>query len=209
MTARLLIARHGNTFGPGDVVTRVGGRTDLPLVASGIEQGRMLGRYLKAANLIPSAVYTSNLKRTRQTAEAAFGEMGLPPVLKPLDIFDEIDYGPDENKPETEVVERLGTAALEAWDAEGVVPPGWNVDPAAITANWVDFANGLSSGTTTLVVTSNGIARFVPHITGDFASFRAAHNIKISTGALCVFENSGSGWTCTGWNVKPKELLAA
>ena len=32
---RLVVARHGNTFGPKDVVTRVGGRTDLPLVASG------------------------------------------------------------------------------------------------------------------------------------------------------------------------------
>ena len=33
MTTRLLIARHGNTFGPGDIVKRVG-TTDLPLAAT-------------------------------------------------------------------------------------------------------------------------------------------------------------------------------
>ncbi|HAO37083.1 MAG TPA: histidine phosphatase family protein, partial [Hyphomonas sp.] len=36
--ARLIIVRHGNTFDKGDTVTRVGGRTDLPLSASGLAQ---------------------------------------------------------------------------------------------------------------------------------------------------------------------------
>ncbi|HVY53670.1 MAG TPA: histidine phosphatase family protein, partial [Gammaproteobacteria bacterium] len=61
MTIKLLIARHGNTFSPGDVVTRVG-TTDLPLVASGLEQGRQLGIYLKQNNLVPGVIFTSKLK---------------------------------------------------------------------------------------------------------------------------------------------------
>jgi len=212
MMTRLLIARHGNTFGPGDVVTRVG-KTDLPLVASGLEQGRMLGRYLKRENLVPNMIFTSSLKRTVQTAEQAQGEMGTSIPHRPLTIFNEIDYGPDENKPEEEVVARLGEAALKAWDANGVVPDGWNVNPGAIIANWKSFAADIArdhAGKTILVVTSNGIARFAPHLTGDFDGFLKTHNIKISTGALCVFENSGGAeWACTQWNVKPKEKLAA
>jgi 2,3-bisphosphoglycerate-dependent phosphoglycerate mutase len=207
---RLVIARHGNTFSPGDIVTRVG-KTDLPLVASGLEQGRLMGRYLKREGLVPDALFTSSLKRTRQTAEQAQTEMGTALPLRPLTIFDEIDYGPDENRPEEEVIARLGAAALQAWDRDGVVPDGWKVDPASIIENWMGFAAQVAQDyaeKTVLVVTSNGIARFAPYLTGDFQAFISSHSIKISTGALCVFEYAGV-WNCTAWNLKPKDLLAA
>jgi 2,3-bisphosphoglycerate-dependent phosphoglycerate mutase len=204
VTTRLLIARHGNTFGPGDVVTRVG-RTDLPLVASGLEQGRKLGAYLKAQGMMPEALYTSRLQRTQQTAEQAQAAMGTSLKLQPLAMFDEIDYGPDENQPEEAVVARLGKAALAAWDEEAIVPKDWKVDPTAIRESWNHFAAEIArehTGKTILVVTSNGIARFAPHITGDFESFRTQHALKISTGALCVFEHTEC-WRCTGWNIRP------
>lgn len=204
---RLIIARHGNTFGPQDVVTRVG-RTDLPLVESGLEQGRMIGRYLKSVQLVPDMIFTSHLQRTVQTADQAQAEMGTSLTLKSLSIFNEIDYGPDENKPEHEVVARLGKPALEKWDAEGIVPESWKVDPESIIAHWKAFAAQFlqdHAGKTALVVTSNGIARFAPYLTGDFSAFRAAHAIKISTGALCIFENNGASdaWGCAAWNLKP------
>jgi probable phosphoglycerate mutase len=211
MTARLIIARHGNTFGPGDVVTRVG-RTDLPLVESGLEQGRMIGRYLRREGLLPGAIFTSHLKRTSQTAEQAQNEMGTKLPLTPLTIFNEIDYGPDENQPEEIVVARLGEAALKAWDDEGIVPNGWIVDPQAIIANWKKFGADVArdhAGKTVMVVTSNGVARFAPHLTGDFEGFRAKHKIKIATGALCLFEYQNGAWACTGWNIRPKDMLAA
>ena len=64
---RLLIARHGNTFGPQDTVRRVG-VTDLPLVESGLIQGRKLGSYLMQNDLIPDYIYCSELLRAKQTA---------------------------------------------------------------------------------------------------------------------------------------------
>lgn len=204
---RLVIARHGNTFGPGDVVTRVGGRTDLPLVEKGLEQGRHIGLYLKTHNLIPDAIFTSPLKRTMQTAEQAQAVMGTSLPIQQLDFLREIDYGPDENHPEEEVVARLGKDALEAWDKQGIVPSGWKVDPNFLIKSWLEFGDKIAKdylGKTVLVVTSNGIARFAPYITGDFAGFSAKHSIKLATGALCLLEkqSGNSHWECRFWNIK-------
>lgn len=202
----LLVARHGNTFGPGDVVTRVGARTDLPLVEGGIEQATRLGHFLRAEGLIPSKVFSSQLKRTIQTAEIALGAMGLALSIDALHVFNEIDYGPDENRPEVEVIARLGQSALTAWDKYGTVPPGWNVDVERIKTAWLDFgvrAVNEFQGQTILVVTSNGIARFAPVLTGDWESFVSSHPLKISPGAVCQFQHDGARWLCSAWNLRP------
>ena len=207
MKTRLLVARHGNTFAPGDVVRRVG-TTDLPLVPSGLIQGSLLGMYLKQNNLIPDVIFTSKLKRAIQTAEQAQIAMNTDLPMETLSIFNEIDYGPDENQPEEHVVARIGNEALSAWEAQALVPDGWNVDPKDIIDNWMSFAERLRDtyqGKTCLVVTSNGIARFAPYLTGDFSAFSTQHGIKIATGAVCVFENEAPSteWDCVTWNIKP------
>jgi 2,3-bisphosphoglycerate-dependent phosphoglycerate mutase len=207
MKTRLLIARHGNTFAPGDIVRRVG-TTDLPLVASGLLQGYRLGIYLKQNNLLPDLIFTSKLQRAIQTAEQAQLAMQTHLKIETLAIFNEIDYGPDENQPEEKVISRVGLSALKAWETKAEVPQGWKMDPAEIIHNWQDFSTRLShdyAGKTLLVVTSNGIARFSPYLTGDFVAFTQLHGIKISTGALCLFEQSTSAnvWDCLLWNIKP------
>lgn len=202
----LIIARHGNTFGPGDTPTRVGARTDLPLVEKGIEQAKALGRYLKENNLIPDVVYSSHLKRTREVAEIAVKESGITNPVYALDIFNEIDYGPDENKTEDEVIARIGAQAIADWDDRAFVPDGWKVDPDQIIQNWRGFANQISThhdNETILVVTSNGIARFAPHIAGNFEEFAAQHKIKLSTGALAILKHENGAWRIEAWNVRP------
>src|ERR1044071_3987785 len=114
----LIIARHGNTFSPTDTVTYVGARTDLSLVESGIEQAKALGRYLKENKLIPDVVYASALTRAQETAKLAIKESGVSNPLYTLDIFNEIDYGPDENKPKEDIIKRIGAEALKKWDEE-------------------------------------------------------------------------------------------
>lgn len=205
MKTTLLIARHGNTFGPGDVVTRLG-KTDLPLVESGRKQGRFLGRYLVQHNVMPDVIFTSALQRTQQTADEAEAEMGIRLPRHALEIFNEIDYGPDENKPEEQVRARLGEAALKAWDEQAIAPDGWHVDPQQIMRAWQGFADGILktyAGKTVLVVTSNGIARFAPILTGDMEGFKQRRGLKIATGALCVFCNENERWICEAWNIRP------
>lgn len=207
MTTRLLIARHGNTFGPGDIVTRVG-ITDLPLVESGLMQGQRIGAYISKHNLTPDVIYSSQLKRAIQTAEQAQKTMHTQLPIKKLAIFNEIDYGPDENQPEEKVIARIGEQALKNWETSAAVPAGWNVDPTEIINHWKHFARQITedhAGKIILVVTSNGIARFAPYLTGNFDHFTSKHSIKISTGAICLLEKSMSSeaWNCLDWNIKP------
>ncbi len=204
----LVIARHGNTFDKADIPTRVGARTDIPLVKSGKEQAARIGKLLKESNILPDSVYSSHLLRTKETAQIAIEQTGYKLPIYPLDIFNEIDYGPDENKTEDEVISRIGKEAIEKWDKEAIVPDGWNFKPEDTIKHWKDFASHIAkddAGGHILVVTSNGIARFAPYITGDFQGFSKENNIKMSTGAISIFEHdSDTGkWECKRWNFKP------
>ncbi len=202
----LIIARHGNTFEKGQPPTRVGGRTDLPLVESGEEQARKIGRFLSATATYPDVIYASKLERTLQTAKLALKEAKYTEPVYALDIFNEIDYGPDENKTEEDVIARIGKQAIADWDEHAKVPDGWLVDPDQIIKNWLDFGEHITKedeGDVVMVVTSNGIARFAPHLTGNFEGFRKENDIKISTGALCILHHDGKVWTIKGWNIKP------
>ncbi len=202
----LIIARHGNTFEDGETPRRVGLRTDIPLTSKGREQAAAIGRWLKDNKMIPDVVYCSELRRTIETAEIAIKESGYKQPAYRISIFNEIDYGPDENKTDEDVAKRIGKKAIEDWDAQGIVPPGWQVNPAQVIENWEKFAKQIAihdDGETVLAVTSNGIARFAPHITGDFEGFRARHSLKISTGALCVLDDADGHWSVRAWNLKP------
>ena len=116
MTTRLIVARHGNTFAPGVVPTRVGCRTDLPLVASGEAQARRIGKFLRLHQMVPDVVFAAPLKRSLDTARLAVEALGLDLPITSDERFSEIDYGPDENQPESVVVARIGEQALRDWD---------------------------------------------------------------------------------------------
>lgn len=206
----LIIVRHGNTFEKGEEPRRVGAKTDIPLVASGIEQARQVGLYLKEKGVVLDAIYSSPLQRTLKSAEMIAEVLAFEAPITRLDIFKEIDYGPDENCTEDEVIARVGKQAIDAWNSDAKVPEGWHVNPDAIIANWKGFAKELVEKHpegTVLVTTSNGIARFSPHLTGDFASFAKNQPIKISTGALCLFRYVKGRWVIEEWNLKPAQVL--
>ena len=192
---RVIVCRHGNTFGPGDTVTRVGGRTDLPLVESGRAQAAALAAHF--AGTVFTRTYTSDLLRTRETLRA------IAPDREPtvLPFLREIDYGPDENRPESEVVARVGEAAIAAWDARGALPDGWKLDVEALRRDWAAFmAARAAEGGTHLVMTSNGVARFV------FSALELPTDglsIKLRTGAYGALIYRNGAWAANEWNVRP------
>ena len=207
MQTLLIIARHGNTFMPDETPRRVGARTDIDLVPSGRAQAEMLGHYIREKNLMPARIITGPLKRTIQTTAFAF-----PNKMFEIDEhLREIDYGPDEGKEEETVRRRLGEEALNLWESDAIVPEGWDADPENIIKGWHSLADDIlkkNNGKTTLVITSNGTARFAPHITGDFQAFKNEHPIKLSTGALGILIHDGKGWSVKDWNIKPKDHVS-
>ncbi|MDR0765619.1 MAG: histidine phosphatase family protein [Odoribacteraceae bacterium] len=222
---RCLIVRHGNTFRPGEIPRRVGGRTDLPLVEE--ERARAVGRYLSANGLRVDRIYAAPLLRTTRTAEliAEEARLSLPVIAEPR--FTEIDYGPDENKTETDVKQRLGEEmarragmsslpvaevlslgerVLDEWNTHAIVPPGWHVDVEGIARAWRCFASDIPDGENVLICTSNGIIRFAPLLLEDHAAFCREHNIKVSTGSLSIFRHDGERWLCDAWNIEPYRM---
>lgn len=220
----LIIARHGNTFRKGETPTRVGARTDLPLVEE--ERGRGIGLYLKKKGLMPNRILAAPLQRTMKTAMLAAEELGNPCPVLPDARFIEIDYGPDENQTEAatrarlgadiaaaqgtapadltaEQLDALGAAAIDRWNAEAAVPIGWKADVQQIRDNWAALAGEMQDGEVLLCVSSNGTIRFAPWLTGDYAAFCAEHDIKVPTGGVCIFTSEdGSSWQCREWGTK-------
>ncbi|QSR21401.1 histidine phosphatase family protein [Hyphomonas sp. KY3] len=199
--ARLIIVRHGNTFDKGDTVTRVGGRTDLPLSASGLAQADALAHHFADTRFV--AAFCSPLMRTRQTARAMIGMRTGSPALIVLPFLTEVEYGPDENQPEEKVVARIGEAALEAWERDATPPEGWLVDADALREGWrslLERAAGLGAEDTALIVTSNGIARFLPDVVDVQPDDL---DRKLKTGAWGVVEVDGATSCITSWNLRP------
>lgn len=197
---RIIVCRHGNTFDKGDVVTRVGGRTDLPLSISGKAQADALARHFAGTKF--AAAYCSALQRTRATAEAILGKRADAPALAVLPFLTEVDYGPDENMPEDEVVARIGEAALKAWEEDSLPPDGWIVDAEAIRSGWralLADAAARPDGDILLVVTSNGVARFLPDVVEGMPE---GLQPKLKTGAWGELR-CGERNVITGWNNRP------
>lgn len=198
---RLFVVRHGNTFDKGDTVTRVGGRTDLPLSVSGRAQADALAAHFAGTSF--TAALASPLERTRVTARAILSKRSDAPALLIRPFLREIDYGPDENQPEEAVTARLGEAALKAWDDDGTPPPGWHVDPSAIRAGWKQLLSEIAElpdDANILIVTSNGTARFLPDIVD---AKPAALDRKLKTGAWGEISVSPDQSEITGWNLRP------
>lgn len=85
---RFILLRHGVT--EYSVQMRFAGRSDLDLTGRGIEQARLAaGRIAELGEV--SAIYSSPLLRTRQTAQLVAERLGLPVAV--LDGLVETDYG--------------------------------------------------------------------------------------------------------------------
>jgi 2,3-bisphosphoglycerate-dependent phosphoglycerate mutase len=200
---QLIIARHGNNFDKGDRVLRMGKRTDLPLSQSGLAQASALATHLAAHYSAPATIYTSNLLRTKQTAAPIQTAYGGTISLIADSRFDEVDYGPDEGMPEEQVVARLGKETLEAWEKHAIVPDGWQINVVAIRQQWLAFSELLlQNGEDTIVVTSNGIARFSPVLVGLDAN-QITYPSKIGTGAFCRLLYENNAWAIHEWNIRP------
>lgn len=210
MTTTIIVVRHANTFEGRDLPTRIGHRTDLPIVSTGVEQCAKIGQYLKTKGYLPSAVCSSMMTRSRQTAQEILKEMRLDREIHTERMLNEIDYGPDENQPESVIIERMGGhAQIDEWNRHGVLPIDWEGDVELIKQNWKTFASLVEQnhhGKAVLVVTHSGVGRFSLAITGEFERMARNHSLTLSMGGISIFEKESPSapWKVKEWNVRPK-----
>lgn len=182
---------------------RIGGRTDLDLSVSGQKQAKLLGAHFNSSGLCFSQIFSAPLKRAMQTAKAiqSFGAQRCEIVCE-TDLI-EIDYGPDENKPEEEVVARIGRQALLRWDIDSIPPADWNVTPGKLVKMWAAFFEKLRTHDESgpfLAVTSNGIARFAL----DAATItQSDFPRKLRTGAYGRISLAGASVLVEEWDRRP------
>lgn len=155
---RIFIIRHGNTFASSADARRIGSRTDIPLADSGGAQADRLGRWFADQALPIDRLLSSPLQRARETADRIAAATGHARDGT-CDWLGEIDHGPDEGRPEADVLARIGAQALADWDERGIAPDGWIVDADRRIAAWRAFLAEGGAGID-LLVTSNGAARF-------------------------------------------------
>ena len=196
------IVRHGNTFDVGEPARRIGSRTDLPLVASGLEQANALGMAFAAEGLTFGRALAAPLRRTRATIECILARQEQAPAVESADWLTEIDHGPDEGQLECHVVARIGHDALAAWDAEARTPDGWIIDTDQRIEGW----RGLweTGGGRVLIVTSNGAGRFA--LLSDEALRRQASglpSLKLRTGAYGVIAREQGRLRLVAWDRRP------
>ena len=173
----------------------------MPLSASGRQQAYILAEAF--ADIELNSVFCSPLLRTRQTAEAILSLQTNPAEIEIADFLREIDYGPDENQPEETVLARIGQDAMSAWETMATPPPDWLVDPTKIISDWARFFETInhSPNQNVLVMTSNGIARFVLDVVDKIPNDAPR---KLKTGAFGVVEKSSQGTlNILNWNERP------
>jgi len=111
---RLCFVRHGETA--WNAARRIQGQVDIGLDAAGHRQAEAAGRWLAGAGI--AALYSSDLRRAWQTAQAIGGALGLAPVAdaalreRRYGIFEGLTY--DEAKR----AHPAGFAAFERRDAD-------------------------------------------------------------------------------------------
>lgn len=152
------IVRHGDTFDADEPVRRIGARTDLALVDSGIRQAQVLGMTFAERGLTFERALAAPLRRTRETIERILAHQVRPPSVETADWLMEIDHGPDEGELEKCVIARVGTDALAAWDANADAPDGWVIDADRRIEGWRSLWKAGQGQV--LIVTSNGAARY-------------------------------------------------
>jgi probable phosphoglycerate mutase len=206
----IIFARHGNTFNPGDKVVWVGRETDLPLVEKGLAQAAAVASALRSVSLIPDVIYAASLQRTRRSAETVAETLGLaPPVIDSR--LDELDYGRWAGRTNDEIASDgpAAIAAMDAWNKSDQWPEdaGWVSRQADVREAIQRFAvDRLATGghTRPLVVSSNGILRFLPRFL--LAPLAHRDSFKMRTGHLGVIDCQDGDGALRCWDVAPDDL---
>jgi 2,3-bisphosphoglycerate-dependent phosphoglycerate mutase len=191
----ILLIRHGETA--WNAKRRLQGHLDIPLNEEGERQAAALGRALRDESL--DAVFSSDLQRARQTAQAIADPRGLPVHLDRG--LRERCYGAFEGMLYGEISQRYpeAYAAWQARDIDARFPEGVHV---AETLR--EFSQRVVS-TITRIITENKYRRVAMVAHGGVleCAYRAAQGLGFSRARdFDIFNASVNRFTWDGENLK-------
>ncbi|MFC8228888.1 histidine phosphatase family protein [Streptomyces sp. NPDC057287] len=140
MSLHVFLVRHGESVWHEE--NRYAGVSDIELSEHGRAQAAGLASWAGRADL--TAVWSSPMRRCRETAEGCADRAGLPLVLEPQ--LRELDFGVAEGMTRAELREHL-PGVLKAFEADPVgshFPEG--EDPVAAGERYADVLGGLRAG---------------------------------------------------------------
>jgi 2,3-bisphosphoglycerate-dependent phosphoglycerate mutase len=192
---RLCIVRHGET--DWNAGQRIQGHIDIPLSAVGHAQARATGNALKDEGF--AAIYSSDLTRARQTAEATAHLARIPPQIVPE--LRERHYGIFEGLTYTEIVARYPEAYARHKAREPRFAPagGESLADLAVRLNQIfDTIVRRHAGSAVAIFTHGGVLDILYrravgqplHTPRDFA---------IPNTGINWIEASGDHWTLLSW----------
>lgn len=202
---KLILVRHGNTFGPEDTPVWVGAREDYPLVEKGLQQARDNAQALLTRGLRPTQIIAGPLQRTRVAAEIIAGDTSFKGQIRIDDRLKEIDYGSWGGKTDDQIVALYGEDVITAWREYSQRPEGadWSPDDGTLQANALSVLSEIQTrgdaDGVVLLITSNGILRFFHRAL--YAGRVDPPPGKVKTGHMCMAELEGVSFTPICWNV--------
>lgn len=200
----LILARHGNTFEPGETPVWVGAREDLPLAEKGLEQAEALGTALSDRDIQPARIMSGPLIRTRKAAEIVRDRLASALAIEIDDRLKEIDYGSWGGKSDDQIIAEFGEDALAAWRDRNERPANadWSPDAATLRANAMAVLQDSQSDTgPVLVITSNGILRYF------HAALGFDGDAKVRTGHAGAARLEARAARPLFWNCNPADGL--
>lgn len=179
---KLLLVRHGETDWNKD--HRYQGRRNTELNAAGLQHARLAGEKLKKYS--PVALFTSDLKRTLQTAEIIGNCIDLSPQSDPR--LREIHFGDWEGKTYDEVA-KLFPREVKVWrenPLEAYVPGGEKLrDVLTRILDVLDNICSTVNGNTVVVTHGGPIRLLLCHIGAEGAMWK----YPVKPGSITVVEN--------------------
>jgi 2,3-bisphosphoglycerate-dependent phosphoglycerate mutase len=197
MTARLCLIRHGET--DWNVARRIQGHTDIPLNHTGLEQARLLAQSLADESF--DAIYSSDLGRARQTAEATAHRLHQLVQLDPS--LRERHYGDFQARTydESRTLYPEAYARFEAREPGAAFPGGGEsleVFFARVrsTLNRIADAHPLGS---VLVVTHGGVLDMAHRVAADLP-LQQRRDFPISNATVNWLMREEGSWRVLVWD---------
>ncbi len=195
--AHLLLVRHGES--ETNAANAFSGRADPSLTTKGREQAKRVGQRLTELGLRPDRVFTSEMKRCRETTALLLdtaGQSDMPVVSDAA--LNERDYGALTGLDKTAAAVQFGEEQIRRWRRSyaEAPPDGESLQDTAarVLAYYVRFIlpKALSGGTTLVVSHGNTLRALMMALDG--MSAEAIEAFDVATGSTILYDlapNSG------------------